>query len=196
MKIWQVSFKLIPETHFDDDRPLSETELREIVDEKISGYQNFELPSDYQTDASSLFTREGWETDLNELLAPDMGWSGQMEYWGDETSHDITIWRGEDDQIEIIEARIDGGNLDHELLDGLLSLAKRWKCVLVETSRQTVCRMSPGELRDLIVRQTRTSPSTKSKSWLPFFPIVEEYKNLPVVTLRQGYTELVPDYVI
>ena len=70
--------------------------------------------------------------------------------------------------IEIIEARIDVRKLDNELLGGLLALAERWKCVLVERSHHTICRMNANELRGLIAGHSHSRATREPETWLPF----------------------------
>ena len=127
----------MPEVHFHPDRGISETKLLDILDGNIPAYEDFELPDDYASDVSNL-------------LPPSIVRSEHMEYWGDKQSDDFTIWRTEEDRVAIIEARVDARKPDDALLSGLLILAKRWKCVLVETKYQTICMMTPYELGVLI----------------------------------------------
>ena len=118
----------------------------------------FTLPDDYADDVGKLLG-----------LAPSAGWADHMEHWGDDKSDDFTIWRSTNDElIEVIEARIDVRKLDNELLAGLLALAERWKCVLVEKNHHTICRMTATELRGLIAGHANSRATREPETWIPF----------------------------
>ena len=156
MAIWQVTFALVPEMHFGADATVSDEKLNGMLEGDSPAYAGFSLPDDYVADATRM-------------LPPNIGWSEHMEHWGDEKSDDFTIWRSEDDKdIEIIEARVDVRKLDDELLAGILDLARRWKCVLVEKSHYTVCRMKVKELRGLIAGHSHSRATKDPATWLPF----------------------------
>lgn len=156
MALWQISFLLVPELHFEVDGTCSEEKLAALLEGNPPAYVGFSLPEDYAAD-------------LDKVLEPGKGWCDAMEYWGndDSKSDDFTIWRDDDGQLETVEARIDVRKLDTDLLAGLLDLAKRWKCVLVERRYHTVCKMDAEELRVLIAGHPHSRAMREPGMWLP-----------------------------
>jgi len=161
MAVWQVGFALLPEHHFAADGSIPDEKLLALVDHAVDPYEFYSLPLNYRAD-------------VDVLLKPKKGWAEALEIWGEEKSDDFSIWREDDGRINTIDVRIDVGKLDDALLSGLLNLAKKWLCVLVEERYRTVCRMDLKEFRALIAGHPHSRATREPKVWLDV--LVEEVK--------------------
>ena len=153
MAIWQIEFQFVPAARLSGGQPLTDKQLAALLESGTLAYTGFTLPTDYQKQIGALLP-------LNE------GWDSAMDLWGQDTLDDFTIWR-DDGQIESIIARIDVRKFDETLLAGLLALATRWSCALVETRYHMVGPTTLPEFKSLIVGHSHTRAMRDPDAWFP-----------------------------
>jgi len=153
MALWQISFLFLPKALVAGIDEVPSDIFERYANNLSDVFPSFVLPPDY-ADC------------IERLLPPKIGWSDNMELWGDEISDDVTIWR-EGGKVTSIGVRVDVRKLDDVLLSGLLALADAWDCVLVERRYQKVCRMTLQDFRTLICGHPHSRAIKDPKAWLP-----------------------------
>lgn len=153
MALWQISFLFLPTSLVTgyDEVPV---EVFERIQDSLA------------TVASDFALSPEYATTITRLLSPATGWHEDMEYWGDEKSDDLSIWRY-GGRLSSIELRLDVRKLDDFLLHGVLALAASWGCVLVERRYRKVCRMELREFRALICGHPHRRALQDLDGWLP-----------------------------